>query len=171
MTSISFKGALLLDVLLGLVSFVVPLVRSNVEHKHPQSLHRRFQKHEPKTAPYPLFVIAVLSTLPALLLLPHLQSPLKAFWVSFGTVLLTLVTSITVYRLSPLHPLAAYPGPWQCRLTKLWAAYIAWRGEVHWYYQSLHEKYGEIVRVGVCNLIDSISFTDHYLKARMSCLS
>jgi len=41
----------------------------------------RSRKHKPKTARYPLFMIALLSTLPALLLLPHLQSPLKVFWV------------------------------------------------------------------------------------------
>jgi len=53
-----------------------------------------------------------------------------------------------VYRLSPLHPLANYPGPFLGKVTKLWTVYVVARGRAHIYYSQLHDRYGDIVRVG-----------------------
>lgn len=60
----------------------------------------------------------------------------------------TLVTSILVYRVSPWHPLARYPGPLLCKLTKLRHAFFALDGKQYFYYYDLHQKYGDVVRVG-----------------------
>jgi hypothetical protein len=53
-----------------------------------------------------------------------------------------------MYRLSPFHPLAKYPGPVIAKTSKLWAAYVCARGDLHRYYKNLHNRYGDVVRVG-----------------------
>ncbi|KAF8644804.1 hypothetical protein AX16_008264 [Volvariella volvacea WC 439] len=72
--------------------------------------------------------------------------------VSLGTTpplyLSTLIASTVAYRLSPFHPLAKYPGPVICKVTKIWFAYVAWKGKQHLYVHDLHAKYGDIVRTG-----------------------
>jgi hypothetical protein len=67
---------------------------------------------------------------------------------AFATYLSTLCLSIVAYRLSPMHPLAKYPGPILARVTKLWGAWLAVNGEAHLVYKKLHEQYGDVVRVG-----------------------
>lgn len=73
-------------------------------------------------------------------------------WTSVASIyivfLSTLLASIAIYRLSPLHPLASYPGPVLCRVSKMWTAYIAYNGKLQHYYKTLHDTYGPIVRVG-----------------------
>ncbi|KAH0838343.1 high nitrogen upregulated cytochrome P450 monooxygenase 2 [Lanmaoa asiatica] len=56
--------------------------------------------------------------------------------------------SILVYRLSPFHPLAKYPGPIMCKISQLWAVVIYSRGKAHQYRKLLHDQYGPIVRIG-----------------------
>lgn len=53
-----------------------------------------------------------------------------------------------VYRLSSFHPLAKFPGPHLCKLSKFWTAWIAFRGDLHRYHKEVHRRYGPIVRVG-----------------------
>ncbi len=61
------------------------------------------------------------------------------------------MTSFTLmYRLSPFHPLAKYPGPAIAKTSKLWAAYLCAKGDMYRYFKSLHERYGDVVRVGWC---------------------
>lgn len=60
-----------------------------------------------------------------------------------------LSVSIVAYRLSPFHPLARYPGPILCKISMFWLAKVAWRGKEHIYHQELHERYGEIIRIGM----------------------
>lgn len=74
---------------------------------------------------------------------------LFALFLTFVIYLGTLGTSILLYRISPLHPLARYPGPTLARVSAFWIAYIASRGKRHLYVQGLHEKYGDIVRIGI----------------------
>lgn len=66
----------------------------------------------------------------------------------YSIFVLTLLSSIFTYRVSPFHPLAQYPGPLLCKASKLWTAYIAYRGKLHHYHRMLHVQYGPIVRVG-----------------------
>ncbi|KAL0954589.1 hypothetical protein HGRIS_003549 [Hohenbuehelia grisea] len=68
---------------------------------------------------------------------------------------MTLVLSVSTYRLSPFHPLAQYPGPVLCKLSKLWMMYISSQGKQHIYYQALHRRYGDVVRIGKFEFIIS----------------
>ena len=110
--------------------------------------HLMFKRWEFST----IFVHAAL-----LLLLPAILSVLLSFGqiavpaavaATFATFYSALLFSITSYRLSPFHPLAKYPGPVACKLSKFWMAYIARQGVQHLYIQSLHDKYGDVVRIG-----------------------
>lgn len=67
---------------------------------------------------------------------------------SYSLFFVALLSSVTFYRVSPFHPLARYPGPVLCKISKLWTAYVASQGKLHLYHKELHEKYGSIVRVG-----------------------
>ncbi|KAJ7034119.1 cytochrome P450 [Mycena alexandri] len=58
-----------------------------------------------------------------------------------------LILSVLTYRISPLHPLAKYPGPVACKTSKLWLTWIASRGKLHLYVKGLHDEYGSIVRI------------------------
>lgn len=70
-----------------------------------------------------------------------------------------LVLSVVLYRLSPFHPLAHFPGPVLNKATKLAGVWTTWTGHQHLTNQELHVKYGPFVRVGKiiigCNLIYS----------------
>ncbi|KAL8827690.1 MAG: hypothetical protein Q9191_003035 [Dirinaria sp. TL-2023a] len=52
---------------------------------------------------------------------------------------------IAVYN-AVFHPLAKYPGPFLARFTDLYAAYHAWKGDIHLDMWRCHEKYGKFVR-------------------------
>ncbi|KAJ3734896.1 cytochrome P450 [Lentinula guzmanii] len=70
------------------------------------------------------------------------------FSASFSVYYTTLIFCTTAYRLSWWHPLAAYPGPLACKLSKLYMAYISQKEKQHLYLYNLHQKYGDIVRIG-----------------------
>ena len=63
----------------------------------------------------------------------------------------TLGASILFYRLSPFHPLASYPGPLPARISKWWHVWAAAGGKQHLYLYRMHEKYGDVVRIGECS--------------------
>ncbi|KAH7354879.1 cytochrome P450 [Rhexocercosporidium sp. MPI-PUGE-AT-0058] len=63
--------------------------------------------------------------------------------VSVSIYILLLV----IYRLY-FHPLANYPGPVFGRMTDWYTVYHAWLANRHTDFHRLHQKYGEIVRVG-----------------------
>ncbi|GJJ15315.1 hypothetical protein Clacol_009591 [Clathrus columnatus] len=60
----------------------------------------------------------------------------------------SLLSSLTIYRLSPFHPLASIPGPRIARLSRFKAMWVAQQEYQHLYYRSLHTKYGPYVRTG-----------------------
>ncbi|KAI0808392.1 high nitrogen upregulated cytochrome P450 monooxygenase 2 [Fomes fomentarius] len=68
--------------------------------------------------------------------------------LAFPIYFATLAFAIVLYRLSPIHPLAHYPGPLGCKISKLWMAVLSQSGGQHRYYKALHEKYGNVVRIG-----------------------
>ncbi|TFK19398.1 cytochrome P450 [Coprinopsis marcescibilis] len=98
--------------------------------------HLIFKRYEPSFITYVLVnglvsvgsvFVAYASSVSRLSLLPTVLFVAKAV----ATFNASLATSIALYRLSPWHPLAGYPGPVLARLSK-------------W----LHEQYGAWVRVG-----------------------
>lgn len=79
----------------------------------------------------------------------HFHTILSAITTTY-TLYWTLIILCTItYRISPLHPLAQYPGPLACKISKGWLAYIIARGgKAHVYVHGLHKQYGDIVRIG-----------------------
>ncbi len=58
--------------------------------------------------------------------------------------------SITaVYRISPFHPMASFPGPLLNKLTTLTLLHTVSTGKRHLIIEALHKKYGVFVRTGV----------------------
>ncbi|RDB16896.1 hypothetical protein Hypma_002424 [Hypsizygus marmoreus] len=110
--------------------------------------HGVYNKLEPRQLLWhvALLVLVPLSMTP--LLLPLFSNVIWAALVAWSVYLATLATSITVYRLSPFHPLAKYPGPLLCKISKIYFAFVSSGGKQHIYYQQLHLRYGDIVRIG-----------------------
>ncbi|KAK4228689.1 Tryprostatin B 6-hydroxylase [Podospora fimiseda] len=64
----------------------------------------------------------------------------------FATYLISLFTSIVIYRLF-FHPLRHFPGPLVAKITRLHAPWLARNGQWHIEQEKLFKKYGNIVRV------------------------
>ncbi|KAH7010076.1 cytochrome P450 [Ilyonectria destructans] len=62
------------------------------------------------------------------------------------TIFLLAVTRIVYYTF--FHPLAKYPGPAIAKFTNLWKVYQLWSLHMPETLRQLHDKYGEVVRVG-----------------------
>ncbi|KAL5362921.1 cytochrome P450 [Aspergillus floccosus] len=62
------------------------------------------------------------------------------------------------------HPLAKYPGPLVAKFTNSYAAYHAWKGDVHLDIARCHEKYGGFVRYGPNRILvnSAAGFKDIY---------
>ncbi|KAK6988895.1 cytochrome P450 [Favolaschia claudopus] len=66
-------------------------------------------------------------------------------WIAYSLV---PPIAVVLYRLSPFHPLAGFPGPLLSRMTNLRLAYVVSTGKRHLDIAKLHDKYGVIVRTG-----------------------
>jgi cytochrome P450 len=55
-----------------------------------------------------------------------------------------------------LHPLAHFPGPKLCAATRIPYLIAIWKGDLHLYVETLHRKYGDVVRISP----DELSFID-----------
>ncbi|KAF7295569.1 hypothetical protein MIND_01096900 [Mycena indigotica] len=108
--------------------------------------HVVYNRYEPNSANT---VIPVLFALPpALVSLLNLPLSIANLSSSYFTFLTSLSLSIVIYRLSPFHPLAQYPGPVLCKITELWTVWVAYTGYQHRYFKKLHDHYGPFVRTG-----------------------
>ncbi|KAM5536745.1 hypothetical protein V8D89_009584 [Ganoderma adspersum] len=112
------------------------------------SAHQVFRKYET----YNIGVHAVILFAAPILLTLFTNSVqhavLPALLGNFATYLSTLILSVLVYRISPVHPLARYPRPIRCKISKFWMGFICIPGFQHQYIKSLHERYGDVVRIG-----------------------
>ena len=107
-----------------------------------------FRYFEPRSTPSRVLLLLVI---PALLSLPISYAgrpPYAAVPLAFTAYGGTLILFTLAYRLSPFHPLAKYPGPVIAKTSKWWGAYIGARGETHRCYKHLHDRYGDVVRIG-----------------------
>lgn len=68
-----------------------------------------------------------------------------------------LIASAVLYRLSPLHPLAKFPGPLINRITSLRLVQIVASGKRYEIINDLHKRYGAVVRTGP----NTISLNSH----------
>ncbi|KAI1781948.1 hypothetical protein LXA43DRAFT_1069521 [Ganoderma leucocontextum] len=81
--------------------------------------------------------------------LGHFTTPtLGSFLQCLVLYLTTLAGSIFAYRFSPFHPLARYPGPLIGKLSGFWMAYVSTGGRQQHYLKALHDRYGDVVRIG-----------------------
>lgn len=112
-------------------------------------MHQLFRRREPTIASAVIVIVGADAGLSAVL--DHLNlrlTTLRLISALVGVTLATLVMSIVAYRLSPLHPLAHYPGPLLYRVTKLRTVYASWRGTHYKDMKRMHDKYGPVVRMG-----------------------
>jgi hypothetical protein len=89
--------------------------------------------------------------IPALLSSPisyTVRSPYTALPLAFAAYWSGLLFFTLAYRLSPFHPLAKYPGPFLAKTSKWWAAYLSGTGDQHRFIKRLHDRYGDVVRIG-----------------------
>lgn len=106
--------------------------------------HAVFKRNEP-TPPQFLTLAALIPTLSATVL----HQPILSSLLYLCIFLASLTTSILYYRLlSPSHPLAKVPGPLLARATQLWIFRVVYLGQTRRVIQELHQKYGEVVRIG-----------------------
>ncbi|GJE94949.1 cytochrome P450 [Phanerochaete sordida] len=92
---------------------------------------------------------ALLLGVPALLVyaLGAQLSPLQRAAV-FAAHWALLLACTAAYRLSPLHPLAQYPGPAHAKLSNITRAYLSARGDIYRVIRAWHDQYGDVVRIG-----------------------
>ena len=91
--------------------------------------------------------VVVLPELLAIILFPGsltFESPFRDILL----YLCVLCGSTIIYRLSPFHPLARFPGPTLNKITQLRDLWVTGAGRFHLDHHELHRKYGPIVRVG-----------------------
>ncbi|KAF7320582.1 hypothetical protein HMN09_00142500 [Mycena chlorophos] len=115
--------------------------------------HAYLKRYEPKTAHWPLACLllqpfALVAALRFLLPSSGISPTTTSVLICTSAFLLTLVSSIVAYRLSPWHRLAHIPGPMHRKVTKLFTVVEAVMGRRHLVLKDLHERYGDVVRVG-----------------------
>ncbi|KAL5498761.1 hypothetical protein ACEPAH_2116 [Sanghuangporus vaninii] len=115
------------------------------------SVHAIYKHYEPDASLLPVhfLLLIVIPALPSASFLPHFQGSAEAA-ISCAYLLfyLALIMSIVLYRISPWHSLAKYPGPFLAKITKFWGAFTMAKGKNHIVLKKLHEKYGPYVRIG-----------------------
>ncbi|KAI0528350.1 cytochrome P450 [Xylaria digitata] len=66
------------------------------------------------------------------------------------SVLVTLIAGTCAYVIyqCAFSALAVFPGPLVAKLSKVWRAYVTYRGRWHRDLVALHQRYGQVVRIG-----------------------
>ena len=116
-----------------------------------QAAHALYKRYEPRATLIHVhfLLLAVLPGYISTTFGPYFSdAPWRGIALAFSVYYATLISSIVIYRLSPWHPLASYPGPVVARISKLWGAIYLAEGKNHHKLKSLHDKYGPYVRVG-----------------------
>ena len=121
--------------------------RTAYTESYPQLTYLVFKRWEPTSIPVLLFLLIVIPAALSSTLVPHLGL-VKGVALAYFTHWSTVLASVAFYRLSPFHPLARYPGPVPCKLSKFWGLYKERDGKQHLYVQHLHDIYGDVVRIG-----------------------
>ena len=122
-------------------------LRLQVSHS-PQVSYLILHKYEPED----FFAVSGLALVPPTVItwicrvVQRQSSPAPT---SIFAAYLSLLLGYTVaYRLSPFHPLARYPGPVLARVSKFFMLGVITMGHAHQYHRRLHDKHGDIVRIG-----------------------
>ena len=110
--------------------------------------HLIFRHFEPGFFPSGAMLLIVTPALLSGPLSRTVRSPYAALPLAFAAYWSGLAFFTLVYRLSSFHPLAKYPGPLLAKTSKWWAAYLSGTGDQHRYIKRLHDRYGDVVRIG-----------------------
>lgn len=95
-----------------------------------------------------MFFFAVVPLALSYFYLDHVSIPI-ALGMAFSVYYVVLLGSIALYRLSPFHPLARYPGPTLYKLSSWWVYWHFVDGKRHEYIREMHHRYGsDVVRIG-----------------------
>lgn len=152
MDSLTFRNALFVVAGSGLVRhFPIYVSRYRPSNYYLQASHLIFKRTETHEPSHLIVLLVLVPAFLSLVFFPHYASAFSAVGASLTVYFTSLLGSIIIYRLSPWHPLARYPGPVVARLTKFWFAFLSLRGKQYLYYQQLHDRYGDVVRVGAFN--------------------
>ncbi|KAL5489839.1 hypothetical protein ACEPAI_4671 [Sanghuangporus weigelae] len=130
--TLSFKESILFDVFCAL------------------AVHKIYNKYEvePANLITTSLLLVGIPAFPSYFLVPHMWSIGVAALLAYMLFYFSLAASIVVYRISPMHPLATFPGPLLLKISKLFWAYHGSTGKQHILFKKLHDKYGTVVRVG-----------------------
>ncbi|KAM3514035.1 hypothetical protein MY11210_002352, partial [Beauveria gryllotalpidicola] len=123
-----------------------------------QALHALiFCRGEWDTHASDIIVGAILLNLGSTVVL-HATSTDDSWWVSFRSsatlelaTMAGLFTSMLVYR-AVFHALCRYPGPFMARLSNFYLLFLSKRLRLYQELHQLHERYGDIVRLGPSTL-------------------
>ncbi|KIY45688.1 cytochrome P450 [Fistulina hepatica ATCC 64428] len=125
--------------------------------KSVQVTYLIFKRYEPET---PLPLVLFLGVVPGALSwlhldlsqdAPHVVAHISSTYTAFYAIVLLC---IVIYRISPFHPLASYPGPFLHKLSKFRMVWVLFQrrhrclGVDVRYYQSLHQEYGVSILTG-----------------------
>ena len=112
-----------------------------------QIVHLVFKRWEPIKL---RVVVPLLVFVPGLLSVLYMQhfGALKGTILAFSAYYGVLCSSIVLYRLSPWHPMARYPGPMLAKFSKFYMVYIVHQPQSWKWIQAQHHKYGDAVRIG-----------------------
>jgi hypothetical protein len=110
--------------------------------------HLIFRHFEPSSIPSHATLLIVIPHLLSVPIFCTVRSPSAALPLAFAAYWSGLVFFTLAYRLSSFHPLAKYPGPLLAKTSKWWAAYLSGTGDQHKCLKRLHDRYGDVVRIG-----------------------
>lgn len=82
------------------------------------------------------------------LVMPASRALLQAIHL-YVLYFVALAFCTVLYRLSPFHPLARFPGPISWRVSALTLATVSAGGRRHLRLHELHQRYGKFVRIGM----------------------
>jgi hypothetical protein len=146
--SLSKLDAGVLVLVTSLVSFHATSLHLDFIKIGDKASHLLFRHFEPSST---LSRATLLIVIPALLSGPisyTVRSPYTSIPLAFAAYWSGLLFFTLAYRLSPFHPLAKHPGPFLAKASKWWAAYLSGTGDQHRYIKRLHDRYGDVVRIG-----------------------
>ncbi|KAI0035614.1 high nitrogen upregulated cytochrome P450 monooxygenase 2, partial [Vararia minispora EC-137] len=107
-----------------------------------------FKRYEPQTMSPLIFLLVILPAVLSVVATSSSRSCVRAVVSTYTLYYSMLLFYTGFYRVSRLHPLSQYPGPFMAKISKFWLAFVVSQGKAHLYFKRLHAQYGDIVRVG-----------------------